>query len=189
MPDPQNIEIETSPSPPPEAAPDPAPINPPNPASSAGRPLNQGGEIPNPAPVETPAETLPTEAPAVINPPNPLYQGGIAPVFSPTPSPEPAVSPIKILLLRAKEKIQFRKRAKSEKIMDLIKSKATANATANAGQAGQAERAGQGKITNNEVQKLLRCSDATATRYLRELVKQGRLKMVGGRGGAFYEWP
>lgn len=40
------------------------------------------------------------------------------------------------------------------------------------------------KITNDGVQKLLGVSDATATRYLDELEKEGRIKQVG-RGGRF----
>ena len=42
----------------------------------------------------------------------------------------------------------------------------------------------QTEITNDEVEKLLHVSDATATRYLSELEKRGKLKQVGttGRG-------
>jgi len=43
------------------------------------------------------------------------------------------------------------------------------------------------KITNNDVEKLLGVSDATATRYLDELEKEGKLKQVGKTGqGVFY---
>ena len=39
-------------------------------------------------------------------------------------------------------------------------------------------------ITNDEVEKLLRVSDATATRYLEQLEKEGRVVQIGktGRG-------
>ena len=40
----------------------------------------------------------------------------------------------------------------------------------------------RGTITNDEVEKLLHCSDATASRYLLELVKQGKIKKVGTTG-------
>jgi uncharacterized membrane protein len=40
----------------------------------------------------------------------------------------------------------------------------------------------RGKITNDEVEKILRCSDATATRYLATLVKQGKIQKVGTKG-------
>jgi len=45
----------------------------------------------------------------------------------------------------------------------------------------------QTEITNDEVEKLLHVSDATATRYLSELQKRGKLKQVGttGRGVSY----
>lgn len=44
------------------------------------------------------------------------------------------------------------------------------------------------KITNNDVEKMLGVSDATATRYLDELEKEGKIRQVGRRGrGVFYE--
>ena len=42
-------------------------------------------------------------------------------------------------------------------------------------------------IENNDVEKLLKVSDATATRYLNELVKTGRLKRSGVRFHERYE--
>lgn len=42
-------------------------------------------------------------------------------------------------------------------------------------------------IVNDDVEKLLKVSDATATRYLSELVKNGRLRRLGKDGGARYE--
>ena len=42
-------------------------------------------------------------------------------------------------------------------------------------------------ITNDDVEKLLKVSDATATNYLRELVKEGRLKRSGGKFHEHYE--
>jgi len=38
------------------------------------------------------------------------------------------------------------------------------------------------KITNDEVEKLLHVSDATATRYLSQLKKEGRIKQNGRIG-------
>lgn len=45
----------------------------------------------------------------------------------------------------------------------------------------------QTEITNDEVEKLLHVSDATATRYLAELEKRGKIRQVGttGRGVKF----
>ena len=38
------------------------------------------------------------------------------------------------------------------------------------------------KITNSEIEKLLQVSDATATRYLDELEKEGRIRQIGRAG-------
>lgn len=48
---------------------------------------------------------------------------------------------------------------------------------------------GQGRrVTNDDVQKLLGVSDATATRYLEELEKEGKIKQVGAAGkGVYYQ--
>jgi len=42
----------------------------------------------------------------------------------------------------------------------------------------------KGKITNDEVEKLLHVSDATATRYLSALEKEGKIQQVGKTGKA-----
>ena len=44
------------------------------------------------------------------------------------------------------------------------------------------------KITNNDVEKLLNVSDASATNYLQELENEGKIKQVGKTGrSVFYE--
>ena len=46
----------------------------------------------------------------------------------------------------------------------------------------------QGAMTNNHVEMMLGISDATATRYLEELEKEGFVRQVGGTGsGVYYE--
>ena len=71
------------------------------------------------------------------------------------------------LLEKAKLAIQSRKRKKLDKIMNLF--------------------AKQTNITNNDVQKLLYVSDATATRYLSILEKEGKIKQNGKTGkGVLY---
>lgn len=46
----------------------------------------------------------------------------------------------------------------------------------------------QSPLTNNHIEQLLGISDATATRYLEELEKEGRVRQVGGTGsGVHYE--
>ena len=66
------------------------------------------------------------------------------------------------LLAKAREAIQFRKRKKLEKIMGMFLK--------------------QSSITNDEVEKLLHISDATATRYLEQLEKEGQVKQEGRTG-------
>ena len=65
-------------------------------------------------------------------------------------------------LVKARASIQDRKRNKIDKIMEALKEK--------------------DRITNDEVEKLLHVSDATATRYLSDLEKEGKIKQVGKTG-------
>ena len=142
----------------------------------------------NPAPTAVDAPTIPVETPVASpitepEPPATPASEPIAPVEpmsipvspAPTPTPPPAPAPvadnvIQRLLAKAKEKIQFRKQAKLEKIMVFAKA--------------------QGGVTNDQAQKLLRVSDATASRYLAQLTKSGRLRLVKAVGrGARYAPP
>ena len=66
------------------------------------------------------------------------------------------------LLITARNVIQFRKRKKLDKIMALFLQ--------------------HSKITNDEIEKFLHVSDATATRYLSQLEKEGRIKQSGKTG-------
>lgn len=127
-------------------------------------------------PAPTPVEPLPTlETSASVEPPSTPTEPQSAPTPpppSPTPIPqspssEPAQPHPRSLLQRAREKIQFRKKVKLEKIVALAAKKRS--------------------ITNNDIEKLLRVSDATATRYLAELVRQGQLKRFGTTAGIRYE--
>ena len=68
------------------------------------------------------------------------------------------------LLAKAKSTIQFRKRKKLEKVMTMF--------------------AKQTKISNDEVEKFLHISDATAERYLDILEKENKIKQVGKTGKA-----
>ncbi|MFA6529022.1 MAG: winged helix-turn-helix transcriptional regulator [Candidatus Gracilibacteria bacterium] len=68
------------------------------------------------------------------------------------------------LLAQAREKLQFRKRKKLDRIL--------------------AEITKKGKITNDEVEKLLHISDKTAERYLSQLVKEQKIKTNGKKGKA-----
>src|SRR3989338_3651464 len=81
-------------------------------------------------------------------------------------APVSVVSPIvnlgRDVLAKARATIQSRKKIKLEKIMTELEKK--------------------GKVTNDEVEKLLHVSDATATRYLSALEKEGKIKQVGKTG-------
>lgn len=44
----------------------------------------------------------------------------------------------------------------------------------------------KGRVTHEEIQKLLRVSSATATRYLDQLEKQGQIRQVGKTGQSVY---
>ena len=71
-------------------------------------------------------------------------------------------------LPKARAKIQETKQQKLDKIMVRLTEKS--------------------KISNDEVEKLLRVSDATATRYLSALEKEGKIKQAGRTGkSVFYE--
>lgn len=48
------------------------------------------------------------------------------------------------------------------------------------------EKSAEDKITNDEVQKLLKVSDATAERYLNELEQKGLIKQFGEVGHEVY---
>ncbi len=70
------------------------------------------------------------------------------------------------LLISARNVIQFRKRKKLDKIMSLFLQ--------------------QSKITNDEVEKFLHVSDATATRYLSQLEKENKIKQTGKTGHSVF---
>ena len=44
----------------------------------------------------------------------------------------------------------------------------------------------QGQITNDQIQQMLDMSDATVTRYLDELEKEGKIRQVGQTGRSVY---
>ncbi len=69
---------------------------------------------------------------------------------------------VREILAKAQQVIQFRKRKKLDRIMSLFLQ--------------------QSKITNDEVEKFLHVSDATATRYLSQLEKEGKIKQNGKTG-------
>jgi ribosomal protein S25 len=113
-----------------------------------------------PQPAETQTAQIPASEPL---PPEP------EPIPAATAAPAPASAPVpphasRDLLVKARATIQDRKHKKLEKILEFLNTK--------------------GKITNDEVEKLLHVSDATATRYLSALEKEGKIQQVGKTGKA-----
>ena len=142
------------------------------PASEPAQPVSE--PVPAPAtPAEPVEQTAQPETPTAQIPANqPLPQNDEPidiPPFDNSPTPAPP-SPAgagrsgRDLLTKARATIQDRKRKKLEKILEMLNTKE--------------------KITNDEVEKLLHVSDATATRYLSELEKQGKIRQVGRTGKA-----
>ena len=118
-------------------------------------------ENPPSAPVSAPVEPSSSFTPTPTPPADP------APAPQPTPVATATAPNPRSFLAKALSVIQFRKRAKLEKIIKLATEKKS--------------------ITNDNVEKLLHVSDATASRYLLQLVKEGKLKKVGPDGRARYE--
>jgi len=138
------------------------PVTPEAPTSTSTPDLGQTSvsspepQNPPPAPAPSPAELQPAPIPAPEQ--TPIVQPSAPVLVQPNP---------RSLLSKALAAIQFRKKAKLEKILKLATEKHS--------------------ITNDNVEKLLRVSDATATRYLAHLVREGRLRKVGPDGRARYE--
>ena len=146
------------------------------PPTDTQAPPSEPVPAPEPAPSETPAPPKSEDAtgqeaevsePVPEPVPEPQAQPEPAQSNSPTPQPATAsaVAPTSIigeLLVKARAKIQERRRKKLDRIMDKLTEK--------------------GKITNDEVERLLRVSDATATRYLDLLEKEGKIRQEGKTG-------
>ncbi len=138
-------------------------------------------DIPATTPIEPQPQTaqVPPSEPLVSEPvletkqvePEPeSVETDSAPASSP-PQAEPVVTPkpnlARDLLNKARFAIQTRKRVKLDRIMTLF--------------------AKRTNITNDEVEKFLHVSDATATRYLEILEKENKIKQSGKTGkGVMY---
>lgn len=115
-------------------------------------------EIPE---VETPESKPETQASSQSEPkPQPQTEASL-------PSVPQNRNPIRELLNNARFAIQTRKKKKLEKILSLFAKRTS--------------------ITNDEVEKLLHISDATATRYLTILKKENKIKQNGkiGKGVSY----
>lgn len=120
---------------------------------------------PTPEPVVAPALVVaPSPTPESALPETPPPASAPAPTSSPasTPAPTPSASETREKAAKGRATIQAKKRAKLERIM--------------------AEVVKKGAVTNDDVEKLLHISDATATRHLAQLVKEGLLRKTGSTG-------
>ena len=171
---------------------DDAPVQVPTPEPTAPEPAQEAPapvEMSVPAPTEaTTPETAPSaqssgEPTQTAQPETPTAQMGrsepLPTPSEPLPNQQPASQPSaptqaqvaapiahlgRDVLAKARATIQDRKHKKLEKILEALNTK--------------------GKITNDEVEKLLHVSDATATRYLSALEKDGKIQQVGKMGKA-----
>ncbi|MEK7642814.1 MAG: hypothetical protein AAB392_03400 [Patescibacteria group bacterium] len=110
----------------------------------------------------------------VITPPNPLlHQEG-----EPTTTAFPTPFKQKDLWQKFLEKLGMRKRKRLDKILEFLDKNTSTSL----------KLRGTGRITNDDVEKLLHVSDATATRYLNILEKEGKIKQIGKTGrNTYYE--
>lgn len=134
-------------------------------ASEPAQPVNEPTPAPT-SPMEQTAQSETSTAQTTVSEPlppepEPITSAQTPPASQPTPPPSNFA---RDLLAKARATIQFRKTAKLEKIMTELGKK--------------------NKIANDEVEKLLHVSDATATRYLSKLEKGGKIKQVGKTGKA-----
>ena len=142
----------------PEPVPEPAPIATPEPIPEPIQP-----PVEAPVPPEPPTAQIPANEPIVLKPPASGLPTGSELLPQVTTS---VVAPIlnyaRDLAVKARAVIQGRKRKKLDKILEAVTK--------------------HGSITNDQVEKLLHVSDATATRYLTQLEKEGKLKQEGKTG-------
>src|SRR3989338_6425238 len=158
----------------------PAPIEPPvEQGGSTGQALPQSEATTEPTPSEplqtaqinpvevekaaqAASEPVPTPQPQAPAPPAPT-----TPSNRPnSPSSAEATEGRRELLAKGRAKVQEKKQKKLDKIMELLNTK--------------------DKVSNADVEKLLRVSDATATRYLSALQKQGKIRKVGKTGRSVF---
>ena len=119
----------------------------------------------NPAEVEKAAQAAsePTPTPQPQAPASTSSPQASAPPAPTTPSNQ---SRSRDLLAKGRAKVQEKKQKKLDKIMELLNTKE--------------------KVSNADVEKLFRVSDATATRYLSALQKQGKIRKVGKTGRSVF---
>ncbi len=137
----------------------------PDPGEIAVPASNGAGTFQQPT-TPTPEPQMPTPETPVLEPTQVAGEPAVPQAPPAIAAPAPII-PSQSILAKGLEKIRFRKRAKLEKIIALAHKKES--------------------ITNNDVQKLAGVSDATASRYLAQLVQEGKLRRVGPQKQPRYE--
>ena len=123
------------------------------------QPEDQTAQLPPSEPIVSEPEPIPESVQTDSIPaPTPI---SAEPISQPIQSSQPR-NLAKELFVKAREAIQFRKRKKLDRVMTLF--------------------AKRTNITNDEVEKFLHVSDATATRYLEILEKENKIKQSGKTG-------
>ena len=163
VPEPQTAQIPLSEP----LAPEPEPISPEPPGQAT-----KSADSPVDEPLPPEPEPLPPEPEPI-----PATTASAPSSSEPTASAPIASAPIttgnsRDMFVKARAVIQVRKHEKLDKIMEALNIKDPTTL--------KLRRAGE--ITNDEVEKLLHVSDATATRYLSALEKEGKIKQVGKTG-------
>lgn len=150
--------------------PEPAPIVTPEPIPEPIEPRVDVPAPPEPLTAQIPAnEPFDSVQDKPTPTPEPLPEPSVPIEPPPTPQPStqasviaPVVNYARDLAVKARAVIQSRKRKKLDKVLALIDAKKN--------------------IGNDDVEKLLHVSDATATRYLTQLEKEGKIIQVGKTG-------
>ena len=136
-------------------------VSEPTPEASASAPSEPAQPVSEAAPKAVAAE--PQSEPEPPEPERiPQTQGVASAASAPSTVSPKTPEHDRELLKIARAKIQIKKQQNFEKILKLFDTKEI--------------------ITNDDVEKALRCSDRSAARYLEELVKQGKIKRVGTTG-------
>jgi hypothetical protein len=147
---------------------DPVPLKSDNSGNEA---LGGGGERSEPPFMSPPiSSSIPSSVSSPI-PPVSSTQTEIPPTpqntsDSVSPTSVQSKTNLKSLFQKLKEKLSFRTEKRLTKIVELAKQKKT--------------------ITNDEVEKLLHVSDASASNYLNKLVKRGQLQVSGPKNHSKY---
>ena len=118
-----------------------------------------------------PVQSTPVSAPTPPTPTTPQTQPSAQPLQTPTSVTQPNSSEsnqFRNIQARGRTKIQTNRKQKLDKLIQFAQKKQI--------------------VDNEEIQVLLRISSATATRYLVELVKQGRLVREGSPRHAKYRF-